>query len=112
MAQLSFDDILRLASRGDARALKAIDRMADHLAHAICMVVCGLAPEILVVVGEVTRLWERVGPRVDAMVSKHALARATTRILPANPDAQPRLRGTIALVLQEQFGTPFLAYQA
>lgn len=106
MARLSFDDILRLAEQGDSRALNAVDRMARHLGQAVFMVVCGLAPDVVVVVGEVTRLWNRVGPVVESALSHHVLTRNTTQILPANPDAQPRLRGTIALVLQRQFGTP------
>ena len=106
MAQLSFDDLLRLAEQADARALEAIDRMGHYLGRAICMVVRGLAPDVLVVVGEVARMWDRIGPRVESMLATPPHAPAATRILTANPDSQPRLRGAIALVLQEEFGAP------
>ena len=108
MARLSFEDIVRLVEQGDAKAGKAVDQMAHYLGCGIAMIVTGLAPDVLMVAGEVTRVWDRVGPVVEAVVRARSLTHATTRILPANPELQPRLRGTIALVLQKHFGAPFL----
>ena len=109
MAKVPFSDILRLVEQGDAKACKALDRMAHHLGAGIAMLVTGLAPDVLVVVGEVTRAWETVGPVVAEVVKNRSFTHAATRILPTNPEAQPRLRGTIALVLQKHFGAPFVA---
>jgi len=109
MAKVPFGDILRLVEQGDAKACKTLDQMARYLGEGIAMLVTGLAPDVLVVVGEVTRAWDRVGPIVDETVKRLSLTGATTRILPTNSEAQPRLRGTIALVLQKHFGAPFIA---
>src|SRR5882672_5466627 len=106
MATVGFSDILRLAEQGDPKATKALEMMAHYLGVGIAMLVTGLAPEVLVVVGEVTRAWHRVGPIVERTVEQHSFTRAGTRILPTDPDAQPRLRGTMALVLQKHFGAP------
>ena len=109
MATLGFSDILRLVAQEDARACKALDQMARHLGAGIAMLVTGLAPDVVVVVGEVTRAWDRVGPVVMETVRRHCSTHTTSRILPTNPEAQPRLRGTIALVLQKHFGAMFSA---
>jgi predicted NBD/HSP70 family sugar kinase len=109
MAKVPFGDILRLVEQGDAKACKTLDQMARYLGEGIAMLVPGLAPDVLVVVGEVTRAWDRVGPIVDETVKRLSLTGATTRILPTNSEAQPRLRGTIALVLQKHFRAPFIA---
>jgi predicted NBD/HSP70 family sugar kinase len=109
MATVPFADILRLVERGDARAGKALNQMAQHLGAGIAMLVTGLAPDLLVVVGEVTRAWATVGPIVADTVKRRSFTHATTRILPTDPEAQPRLRGTIALVLQKHFGAPTIA---
>jgi predicted NBD/HSP70 family sugar kinase len=109
MAKVPFGDILRLVEQGDAKACRTLGQMAHYLGVGIAMLVTGLAPDVLVVVGEVTRAWERVGPVVDETVKQVSFTGATTRILPTNPEAQPRLRGTIALVLQKHFGAPFIA---
>ncbi len=109
MFKVPFGDILRLVDQGDLKAAKALDRMAHYLGAGLAKLITGLAPDILVVIGEVTRAWDRVGPIVTEMVNQHTFTHAATRVLPTDPDAQPRLRGTIALVLQKHFGAPFLA---
>lgn len=109
MAQVPFGDILRLVEQGDPKAARALDQMARCLGAGIAMLVTGLAPDVLVVVGEVTRAWNRVGPIVAETVKLRSFTHAATRILPTDPEAQPRLRGTIALVLQKHFGAPFIA---
>ncbi len=108
-AKLAFEDILRLVDQNDPRAKSALDLMARYLGEGIAMLIAGLAPDVLVVVGEVTRAWERVGPVVSEVVRRRAFTHPTTRILATDPDAQPRLRGTIALVLQKHFGAPSIA---
>ncbi|MGO9584818.1 MAG: ROK family protein [Limisphaerales bacterium] len=109
MTKLLFGDVLRLVEQNDVRACKALDRMAHHLGDGIAMLVTGLAPDVLVVVGEVTRVWDKVGPVVAEAVKRRSFTHATTRILPTNPEVQPRLRGTVALVLQKHFGAPLIA---
>jgi predicted NBD/HSP70 family sugar kinase len=99
----SFADILSLAERGDRRAGEVLDEMARYLGLGIAMLVNGLAPSVIVVVGEVTRAWKRVGPLIEGVVRECARTHAGTRIVPTDDATQPRLRGTIALVLQKHF---------
>jgi predicted NBD/HSP70 family sugar kinase len=105
----TFDDVLRLAEQHDPKALEAIDQVAHYLGIGIALIVTGLAPDVIVVVGEITRFWERVGPIISEIVKKRSNTHAPTRILPTDPATQPRLRGTIALVLQKYFGAPSVA---
>jgi predicted NBD/HSP70 family sugar kinase len=105
----TFDDVLRLAEQNDPKALEAIDQVAHYLGIGIAMIVTGLAPDVIVVVGEITRFWDRVGPVISDIVKKRSFTHAPTRILPTDPATQPRLRGTIALVLQKYFGAPSVA---
>ncbi|HYL99064.1 MAG TPA: ROK family transcriptional regulator [Blastocatellia bacterium] len=107
--ELAFEDVLRLVKQGDSKAASAIDRMAHYLGLGIAMLVTGLAPDVIVVVGEVTRVWERVGPLITQVVREHSFTHAPTRIVPTNPSTQPRLLGTIALVMQKHFGAPSVA---
>jgi hypothetical protein len=50
-----------------------------------------------------------VGPVIGGIVKNRSFTHAPTRILPTDPATQPRLRGTIALVLQKYFGAPSVA---
>ena len=64
------------------------------------------AAALIVIVGEVTRAWSRVGPIIKETVRQHSFTRAETQVVPSDPITQPRLRGTIALVLLKHFGAP------
>jgi predicted NBD/HSP70 family sugar kinase len=108
-ADVTFPDVLRLAGEGDAEALQALERMALYLGKGAAMLVNGLAPEIIVFIGEVTRVWDRVGPAVVEVARQRSSTHATTRIIASDPAAQPRVRGIIALVLQRHFGAPSIA---
>src|SRR6185503_18885179 len=106
---ISFDHLLRLAEQGDAKAGEALQQMAKYLGRGIAPLVSGLAPDMIVIVGEVTRAWNKVGPIIKDTVRQHSFTRAETQIVPSDPITQPRLRGTIALVLLKHFGAPAIA---
>jgi predicted NBD/HSP70 family sugar kinase len=106
---ISFEHLLRLAQQGDGKAVDALQQMAKYLGLGIAPLVSGLAPDMIVIVGEVTRAWEKVGPILKDTVRQHSFTRAETQIVPSDPITQPRLRGTIALVLLKHFGAPAVA---
>jgi predicted NBD/HSP70 family sugar kinase len=106
---VTFEEVLQLAEQGDLRALEALDAMAQNLGRGIAMLVTGLAPDVIVVVGEVTRAWDRVGPIIADVVKHRSFTHATTRIVASGPALLPRMRGIIALVLQKHFGAPVIA---
>lgn len=103
---LTFSDLLGRAARGDARAASALETMARYAGRGLRMVVAGLAPECIVVVGDLTRSWHRFGPIIEAEVQAQVLPGGVApRVIPAYEDGMARLRGTVALVLQKDFGT-------
>lgn len=107
--RLQFGDILRLAEGGDARAIDTLNRMAYYLGVGVAALVTGLAPQVLVIVGEVTGAWNRIGPIITDVVKRRTLRSASTTIVPTNPGTQPRLRGAVTLVVQQHFGAPQVA---
>ena len=101
---LSFPDLLSRADHGDVRAAKAIETMAHYLGRGMRMIVAGLAPERIVVVGDLTRSWHRFGSVIEAEVQDQVLpGGCAPRLIPAYEDGMARLRGTVALVLQKHF---------
>jgi predicted NBD/HSP70 family sugar kinase len=106
MSPVPFSDLLQLVEQGDVKAGKALDQMAHYLGVGLAILVTGLAPDALMVIGDVTRAWDRVGPIVEKAIQQRSFTHATTRILPTNPENLPRLRGAIALVAQKHFTLP------
>jgi glucokinase-like ROK family protein len=104
-----FSDVLSLADRGDVTAQEVLNRMGKYLGLGLSMLVNGLAPSVVTIVGEVTRAWDRVGPIVQKVVKERVRTHAATRIVPTDDVLQPRLRGTVALVLQKHFQPQMLS---
>jgi predicted NBD/HSP70 family sugar kinase len=103
---LRFQDLLSLADQGDTLAAKALETMAHYLGRGMRMIVAGLAPERIIVIGDLTRSWHRFGPVIEAEVQDQILPGGCMPvIIPAHEDGMARLRGTVALVLQKHFGT-------
>jgi len=106
----SFDDILHLSEQGDARAIKAIERMGHYLGVGFSMLISGMSPSMIVVIGEVTRSWKRIEPIIKNTLNERLPGSpVVTRIVPAEDNLQPRLRGSMALILQKHFGAPLTA---
>ena len=108
-ARPRFDDIVKLADEGDARAVDALERQGRSLAIGLAALATGLAPELIVIVGDVTAAWHRLGPIVAEEVKRRTLPQAKTRIVATDRAAQPRLRGAVTLVVQQHFGAPTVA---
>lgn len=109
VSRSGFQDVLRLAESGDRRAIDALERMAHFLGVGLAGLTTGLAPEVIVIVGEVTRAWNRVGPVVTEEMKRLSLLGAATKVVPTDPSTQPRLRGAVTLVVQQHFGAPVVA---
>lgn len=105
----AFEDILRLYELGDPKAVESIERMAHYLGLGIAMLVTSFAPSLIVCVGEVTRVWEKIEPTIKQVVAERTPLSSNTKIIPTNELAYPRLRGAIALVLQKHFVAPPVA---
>ena len=108
-SRLEFVDILRLADGGDARAIETLDRQARYLGIGLAALAIGLAPQVMVIAGEITGAWNRVGPIVADVVRSRSLPMAAPNIVPTDPATQPRLRGAVTLVVQQHFGAPNVA---
>lgn len=108
-SEINFETVLQRADQGDLHANEALNRMAEYLGKGISMLIAGLAPDVIVVVGEIARVWDKVGSTVSEVVQKRSSTHANTTIKASGLVPQPRLRGIVALVLQRHFGAPTTA---
>ncbi len=102
----SFQDLLALAEGGDQHALRALDHMAEEIGRGMRMVIAALSPEEIVFVGEFIRMWKHMGPIIEHAVKQSVLVGNPPLVRPAAAEPSvARLRGTVAMVLQEHFGS-------
>jgi len=95
----SFQELLGLASGGDIQALRSIDKMTSYLGRGLTMIVAGLAPEVVIIVGDCTALWSRICPLLESQLIAKSFTAHTPRVEAAMDGDTARLRGAAALVL-------------
>lgn len=97
----SFQQLLDLAVAGDIRALRSIDKMAGYLARGLCMLVAGLSPEVIIIVGDCTALWPRIWPILESQLIARSFTSRIPRVVAAVDGDLARIRGAAALVLHK-----------
>jgi predicted NBD/HSP70 family sugar kinase len=104
LAGVTFLDLLARAEAGDNHATGALERMAHQLGRGMRIIVAGLAPERILVIGDLTRSWHLFGPLLEADVAAQVLPGGQTpHLVAVHEDGMARLRGTVALVLRKHF---------
>jgi predicted NBD/HSP70 family sugar kinase len=97
----SFQQLLDLAATGDIRALRSIDKMAGYLGRGLAMLVAGLSPEVIIIVGDCTALWPRIGPILESQLIARSFTSHVPRVVAAMDGDAARLRGAAALMLHQ-----------
>ena len=97
----TFQELLDLALAGDLRALRSIDKMTSYLARGLSMLTAGLAPEVIIIVGDCTALWSRIRPLLESQLIAKSITPNTPRVVAAVDGDAARLRGAAALVLHK-----------
>jgi predicted NBD/HSP70 family sugar kinase len=95
----SFRQLLDLALVGDLRALRSIDKMALNIARGLAILVAGLAPEVVIIVGDCTALWARISPLIESELIAKSFTSRIPRVMAAEDGDADRLRGAGALAL-------------
>jgi predicted NBD/HSP70 family sugar kinase len=97
-AATSFAALLKMAQADDPCGIKALEKMALALGRGLRMIASALAPSEIVIVGDITSVWHRFGPLVEAELKRNALSGAP-KLRPSFEGNAARLRSAVALVM-------------
>jgi predicted NBD/HSP70 family sugar kinase len=100
----SIHELLHLADEGDPAAISAISRQALHIGRGLRLVTAALAPEVVLIAGDITTLWSRFGPIIQAEMTRTMLAGPPPTLGFTKDGELSRLRGAAAVVLQRHSG--------
>ena len=92
-------NLLRLAEENDSLAVEAVSRQAGAIGRGLRMIVAGLSPELILITGEITSVWDRFGPIIQRELQASVLAGPTPRLETAGDGELARLRGAAAVLL-------------
>lgn len=101
---VNIGDLLRMSEEGDAAAIAAVSRQAVQVGRGLRLVTSALAPEVILIAGDITTSWARFGPIIQAELENNILAGAPPRLGTTNDGELSRLRGAAAVVLQRHSG--------
>jgi len=97
-------DLLRLTEEGDPTAITAVTRQATHLGRGLRLVTAALAPEVVLITGDLTTSWARFGPIIQKEMEGTMLAGMPPALGITKDGELSRLRGAAAIVLQRHSG--------
>ena len=97
-APQSFCALVKLAQADDANAVQALEKMALFLGRGLRMIASALAPNEIIIVGDITTVWYMFGKSVEAEFKRNALAKAP-KLRPSFDGSTARLRSAVALVM-------------
>ena len=95
---VDFHGLIQLAASGDRSARLALEEMAKHLGRGVRMIASALAPQEIVIVGDVIKAWNICGPVVQLELARNCLSQSTV-LRPSLEGSEARLRSAVALVL-------------
>ena len=99
-AAVTFHDLLGLADEGDAHAKEALKKQATYIGRGMRMITAALSPELILIAGDITSVWEQFAPVIRKEVSASILGGKPPRIEPSHEGEVARLRGAAALIFQ------------
>jgi predicted NBD/HSP70 family sugar kinase len=102
--RLTMLDLIKLAGEGDAHANQAIQKQARMIGRGMRAIMAAVAPEVILVTGDITAAWSRVAPVVEQELASLVLAGPAPRLVAVEESEVARLRGAAALVLQRHTG--------
>jgi predicted NBD/HSP70 family sugar kinase len=97
---IDYPELLNLAEEGNPHAVQALERQAVWIGRGLRMIMAALSPSMILITGEVSPAWHRVGPIIEKEASRLALAGTPPVIRPGHEGEVARLRGAAALVFQ------------
>jgi predicted NBD/HSP70 family sugar kinase len=101
---IDIHQLLRKSEEGDPSAIEAVTRQAVFLGRGLRLVTAALSPEEILIAGDITTSWSRIGPIVQTELEKVTLAGTPPRLRTTNDGELSRLRGAAAIVLQRHSG--------
>jgi predicted NBD/HSP70 family sugar kinase len=96
----SFAALVKLAQADDVHAIKALEKMSSFLGKGLRMIASALAPNEIIIVGDLTIVWYMFGKIVEAELKQNAISKVP-KLRPSFDGNTTRLRSAVALVMNE-----------
>jgi predicted NBD/HSP70 family sugar kinase len=100
-AARTIEDLMRLASEEDPRAIAALTKQAEYVGQGLRIVSAILAPEVILIAGDIVAAWARLAPVIEKALAG-SVSGLKPKLMPTHEAEVARLRGAAILVLQRR----------
>jgi predicted NBD/HSP70 family sugar kinase len=102
--------LVELVDAGDATATEAVRETARYLGIGITGLINGLDPEVVVIGGEITKLWGVIEPIIVEETKRNLLAprSQSVAIRPSVFEVRPSLKGALTLIQNSLLSVPHM----
>jgi predicted NBD/HSP70 family sugar kinase len=101
---LSIQGLMQLVEEQDEHAIAAVSLQATHIGRGLRLITAALAPELILITGDLTGSWNTVGPIIERELKSSMLAGPPPRLIRITDVEVSRLRGAAAMALQRHSG--------
>jgi len=98
----TIEELLHLAGEGDSKAIAALTKQAEYIGRGLRIVSAILAPEVILIAGDVVAEWARLAPVMEKALAGSLAPSVVPRLMPTHEAEVARLRGAAILVLQRR----------
>lgn len=102
VAVRTIEELLRLAEDLDQDAISALSMQAEYIGKGLRSISAVLAPEVILIAGEIVASWTHFGPMIQNAFTGSALPGIMPRLMPTYETEVAELRGAAILVLQRR----------
>ena len=102
--------LVELVDAGDAAATEAVRETARYLGIGITGLINGLDPEVVVIGGEITKVWGVIEPIIVEETKRSLLAPRAHRVAirPSAFEVRPSLKGALTLIQNSLLSVPHM----
>jgi len=102
--------LVELVENGDAAATEAVRESARYLGIGITGLINGLDPEVVVIGGEITKVWGVIEPIIVEETKRNLLAprSGNVAIRPSAFEVRPSLKGALTLIQNSLLSVPHM----
>jgi len=101
---ISIQGLMQLTEEEDEHALRAVAKQAEYIGRGMRLITAALAPEMILIAGDLAGSWHRFGGIVEEELRKNMLAGPPPRLTLTTDVELSRLRGAAATALQRHSG--------
>jgi predicted NBD/HSP70 family sugar kinase len=101
---LSIQGLMQLAEEEDEHAIRALAKQACYVGRGLRLITAALAPELILIAGDLAVSWHRFGPIVEGELCKTMVAGPPPALTLTTDMELSRLNGAAATALQRHSG--------